>query len=335
MQSRTSLRCFGAIALISAVLGAASRASANVQAVFIDTGTPTDGVRTMNGWHGIVIRVVSDDGPISRVDFGSDFYTAGLFGAMAQRWTDPTAAGRFRSDTVQTSPGFSMADNFSPTVDNFDSHLLGDATHFVVTSAPDEAIYDFAFRRQFYQRTGIPSDQTIGYGASLPAPTFDPFSLVPAGKIWGAYDILPAYQTTTLDLAYIVTDSAFLSEPMITYTGNVTRSGGYYAIPEPSAGVVAGLVGVAIAKRRRRVQKLIAQSCRFRSTLRTDSSVAVQWSAGYCRPYETRWDRGGLKTAWAGAHPTAIVQRSRLLGMNHEKALHRNCRMLLPDIPLI
>ena len=180
----------------------------------IDRGVPTDGVRTMDGYRAFVVRLVSDDGPITRVELPS-FLFGGIAGSLAQRWTDPSGAG----DYTVTSPGFLDADNSTPTDLNFDTHLLGDPAHFRVTDPlGEDAVFGL------FPRTGIPSTLSVGYGVTTAEPTDDPLVAGSSGHLFGAFDVLPAFQSDTLDLAYVVSDSRFMISGDVFTSSGVTAS---------------------------------------------------------------------------------------------------------------
>jgi hypothetical protein len=160
---------------------------------FIDTGTPSDGTLTMTGWRGIIVRLSLDDRmPITRINLGG--FPPGepgyIRGSMAQRWTDPIGQGNY----TESSPGPFPANNSFNSSLNFDSHLLGTPEMYVIQNVTEGKGYGVP-------RTGLPSDGSVGYLATLPEPSYDPFILAAGGHLGGLLDVRPAFQSDTLDIA--------------------------------------------------------------------------------------------------------------------------------------
>jgi hypothetical protein len=225
-----------------ALVGLAGSARAGAHIQFIDMGTPRNGDVVMTGWRGVVVRVAVDGGmPITRIDL------LDIWGGMAQRWTDPNGRGEY----FETSPGPLPANNTFPSDFNFDSHLLGTAASVTVRPpAPDEAI-PYGFRTG---RTGLSSTLFVGYGA---APVIDyhldPIVFSAMGQLGGDLDVTAAYQSDSLDVAYIVTDSAFQIYGFV-YTGSTGFFfNSSYETPEPSSLPVALLIMVLAKAQCRRI----------------------------------------------------------------------------------
>ena len=148
-------------AVISYILASSpALAQTGAHLEFIDTGTPKNGSVVMNGWHGVIVRVVLDNGaPITRINLGgANGFGGDISGAMAQRWTDPNGQENY----TQTSPGPLTANNSFDSDFNFDSHLLGTPAMYAASSSFTEAYFGSSLTK----RTGLPSDGFVGYLAS-------------------------------------------------------------------------------------------------------------------------------------------------------------------------
>jgi hypothetical protein len=237
------------------ILAPPAQAAARIE--FIDTGTPKNGTLEMTGWRGIIVRGVLDDGlPITRVDFGNGNEPRAGFirGNMAERWTDPTGQGNY----TQTSPGPNPANNSFESSFNFDSHFLGTAEMFQIQSIGETSLTGF-----FPERTGIPSDGFVGYGATLPERYDNPFLYGSGGTLAGRYSINPPFQADSLDIAYVVADGPF------SIFGNLFSGEQRFQVsaeyPEPSSMAIIAL-GVA-ASLLRRTRKQDGDRFLFHSTL--------------------------------------------------------------------
>ena len=228
--------------LAAACLLPAAPARGEVVVQAIDRGVPTDGTLTMDGFRGFTVRLVSDEGPITRVEL-QPLDDGGVRGSLAHRWTDPQGNG----DYTQRSPGFLPFDNTTPSVFNFDSHMLGDPSHFQVFQPPSEGAMFGLF-----ERTGIPSTPSVQYGVSTPQTTFDPFLANTSSFIGGVYEVLPAFQSDVLDLAYVVTDSRFLIGAEVDTTSGTSVLIADFLIPEPGMAATAVVGSLMFLCRRRR-----------------------------------------------------------------------------------
>jgi len=202
----------------------------------------------MNGWHGVIVRVVLDNGaPITRINLGgANGFGGDISGAMAQRWTDPNGQENY----TQTSPGPLTANNSFDSDFNFDSHLLGTPATYTVQQVSETSNSGF-----LTSRTPLPSTGFVGYGA---APymhyEIDPIALGGGSHTGGILDVNPGFQSSTMDIAYVVTDSAFeIQGDVYSGTGSGAHLSAIFEVPEPgSSGVVAiGIAGV-ISRRRKR-----------------------------------------------------------------------------------
>jgi hypothetical protein len=214
---------------------------------FIDMGTPKNGAVTMNGWRGVVVRVSLDGGlPITRLQIAQEFPDDGdIYGNIAQRWTDPTGQGNYSVN----SPGPMTANNSFSSDFNFDSHLLGDASSYTVQKAVETS------RRGFLtSRTGLPSDGFVGYGAAPFTPYYlDPILFSQGGHFGGVLDVNPAFQSSSMDVAYVVTDSAFLADIGVMSGNQLFSAGGTFEVPEPGSWwMTAGATMAALLRRRKR-----------------------------------------------------------------------------------
>jgi hypothetical protein len=224
------------VALICALPSVAARAAAHID--LIDMGTPNNGATVMNGWRGVIVRVLLDGGlPITRLDDIS------FFGNIAHRWADPTGQGKY----TQSSPGPLAANNTFDSDFNFDSHLLGTPDKYVVRDAFEVSQQGF-----LTSRTGLPSDGFTGYGA---APyvhyEIDPVLFAQGSLTHGSLDVNPPFQSSTIDMAYVVTDSAFQVHMDVFSGDRRFRAFDEFRIPEPGT-LWGAAVAVAAALLRRR-----------------------------------------------------------------------------------
>jgi hypothetical protein len=242
--------CTLALAL-AALISCSSAVHAAAHIEFIDTGTPKSGNLEMTGWRGVIIRGIIDDKPITGFDFGDASPQFGqIAGNMAQRWTDPTGQGNY---TV-TSPGPSPANNSFDSDFNFDSHFLGTPqTYSSTTRVAETSLSGF-----YPQRTGIPSDGFVGYGATLPQSESDPFLYTRGTHMAGRFEVFPQFQNNAVDIAYVVVDGPFaLFGNLFSGQQEFSVSANY---PEPSSiGFLA--VGAATVLLRRRLATE-AESCK-------------------------------------------------------------------------
>ena len=216
----------------------------------IDRGVPTDGTLTMDGFRGVTIRLVSDGGPITAVGVPSAF--TAIRGSLAHCWVSPTGDGLY----TQRTPSFLQADNTSPDPLNFDSHFLGDPSHYAVDPLQplEETSFTGLFQPGLYPRTGLPSTPAVGYGVTTPGPVFDPFLAGGAGHLGGRFEVLPAHQSQVMDLAYLVTDSLVLLRIQVTTTDSSLPQllAANLLVPEPGgASALLAAAGLALLRRGR------------------------------------------------------------------------------------
>jgi hypothetical protein len=304
------------VAVVASVWAPVAKAAAHVQ--FIDMGTPKSGAVVMNGWRGVVVRVSLDGGlPITRVDLFGDPNpeTGTIAGNMAQRWTDPTGQGNY----TETSPGPLTANNTFDSDFNFDSHLLGPPEEYTVQSASETCVVGF-----FTNRTGLSSNGFVGYGAA-PFVQYgsDPIVFGIAGHVGGFLQVNPAFQSDSIDLAYIVTDGAFQATVRLE-SGTQAFMGSNIYVPEPGGlGAVALIAAPGILRLRRRrggreaprrtlLERLEARTmCSLTApvasaTLLPNGSTQVTWAdvsgeTGY-------WvERSRDLVTWQPVHATALA----------------------------
>jgi hypothetical protein len=210
-------------------MAAAPVALAGVTAEFVNRGTPSDGVTTAVGYTGWVIHLVSDSGNISAADVST---TGGILARMVQRWTSSLNDGVY-----DTRSAVNVAQNVTPSVYNFDSHLLRGPPPF---GPPVVPIEDNSIG------TGItgfpPNDNVAGYGFGT--------------YIRGAFGVPGPDQRPVLDLAYIVVRDSYTGPDFGTAVA--ATPGGTFVVPlilpEPDAIALlgAGAWGGALRLRRRR-----------------------------------------------------------------------------------
>ena len=168
-------------------------------------------------------RLVSDEGPITRVVFADDNAggSAFIYGDLHQRWTDPTGQG----DYTVTSPGFLAADNTTPTDLNFDTHFLPPPPGAQVVTL-SEAFPTFQERVPF---SPVPSTPTVGYAD--PEDQLDPFGVDFNNRLQLTYDLPASAGVTQIDLAYIVTDSRVLYNGGVETVAGGQRQAGSIVVP--------------------------------------------------------------------------------------------------------
>lgn len=232
--------------ILFGIAGTPSQATISIE--FIDMGVPADGLQTMHGWRGVVVRASSDEFAIAR-------FEGEIFGSIAQRWLDPTESGQdawYGLNEVDRSPGPYTANNTTLSDFNFDSHLLGEPSDFTSTVVSGEE------RRPFYlYRTGLVSTPLTGYGGYfVQAPPFDitDFALDGGGgRLVFDAPLVPQLHANTVDVAYIVTDSVFSAYVIMRdETGSGAAAYRRYNIPEPAALLTLGLPILLITRRIRR-----------------------------------------------------------------------------------
>ena len=226
-------------AVLLLAIAAPPRAGAEPFLEVIDVGVPSDGTTRMEGFRAFVLRVVSPDDPITRIDVFDSFRIAG---DLHQRWIDPLGGG----DYTERSP-VSAADNSTPTPLNFDSHLLPPPPEATVLLA-DERFPRFADRVAF---SPLPSTPSVGY--SDPRDDRTPFGVDIGNALLTLYDLPASAGVTEVDLAYVVTDSAVLATTRVTTASGVfggASLAAFIVVPEPAGVGTTLLIAGAFLSRR-------------------------------------------------------------------------------------
>jgi hypothetical protein len=206
---------------------------------------PPQGI-TVPGWTATTLRLVSDAGNITGVNFSgvnAQGIPRGVYGCFAQIWIAPNADGNY----TQTTPGFLRENNSFPSEFNLDSHFLGDPANFVIHSPLQEGNVDFPGFNP------IPSDGTYGYGNGRAFEIVHQIALT--GYMRGAFDVSPSGQHTSLDLAYVALGGGgFMIGEVYTTGGAFEVAIGFSTgipFPEPTAAFAIAPLGVALGGRRR------------------------------------------------------------------------------------
>jgi hypothetical protein len=212
---------------------------AAVRVVLVNNGQPRNGSDTLSATKGIVVRLVSDDGPIVSIDFSgptnSTFFPHnGFFGHIVQRGYDPTGQFGFQFGVPgTTNPGPESADNRTPSVWNLDSHFLPvPGATYVAPPAEGNGSFLSTPEKDWPMPNPFVS-YGLGYG-------FD-------AKLTASLD-LSAQPQTQVDLAYISVwayDGPYwVGYGPVGYTGIVHTTGGSHILdgrlsvlvaPEPCA----------------------------------------------------------------------------------------------------
>lgn len=225
-----------------AALFVSSAASADIFIDVIDRGVPTDGTTTMDGFRGFTLRVRSDS-PITQILMDNGRVQPGplgLGGDLHQRWTDPTGMGNY---TV-TSP-LDPAQNLTPSVMNFDSHVL---------PVPPEAdvLYLGEVDPLFDQRIAnspLASTPFVGYADPPDIP--GPFYSFLGGFVEVNYSLPASANVTEIEVAYLVTDSVAGFGLGVRATNDSINLVDVIYAPEPG-GLTAASVGCGLLLRRHR-----------------------------------------------------------------------------------
>ncbi len=206
---------------------------------------PPQGI-TVPGWTATTLRLVSNSGNITGVNFSgvnAQGIPRGVYGCFAQIWISPNANGQY----TQTSPGFRTENNSFPSEFNLDSHFLGDPANFIVHSLLEEGNVDFPGFNP------IPSTPTFGYGNGRPF--FLAQQIEFTGYLRGAFDIVPSQQLPLLNLAYVALGGGgFLIGEVYTTGGTFEMAIGFGTgpqFPEPSSLYVALFLGLRTIRRHR------------------------------------------------------------------------------------
>lgn len=229
------------LALLIGIFGLTAGASAQPTLTggveFIEMGEPTNGTFTMHGLHGVVVRVHLDGGkPITSIGYPGPpaVPNTSVFGSQAQRWDYSQATGEF------TPTPLSTARNQTPDDLNFDSHFLGLPSDYTNIQILGEGYYEGQFSRE-----GLPpSSAEEIYFATSPGPIYGLSDLGDAGIMAAQFELTTSLQSSTLDLAYIVTDSSFVATIRLVSNGEYAHVGKQYLIPEPATclGLAAAVV---------------------------------------------------------------------------------------------
>jgi len=219
-----------------AALGLASVAQAAVVVQFINKGAPTNGTNTAVGYTGYVIRLVSDQGNIGGVDLQSG--ANGIHGAMVQRWNSSDVDGNYNTKTISGT-----ATNSANSASNFDSHLLNIPGGFIGSIGFDEDPGGPFPASGLGVGSGFPNNSD-GAGISLGGP---------GGFIKGAFGVDGAFQSSTLDVAYVVIPTVGANElgrPLVVAGGVAVQVP--LVIPEPATMSLVGMGALGVLARRRR-----------------------------------------------------------------------------------
>lgn len=206
---------------------------------------PPQGI-TVPGWTATTLRLVSDSGNITGVNFSgvnAQGIPRGVYGSFAQIWIAPNGDGNY----TQTTPGFRTENNSFASEFNLDSHFLGDPASFIVHSPLEEGNVDIP------SFNPIPSDGSYGYGNGRPFALVHEIELT--GCMRGRFDIAAAAQSPFFNLAYVALGGGgFIIGEVFTTEGAFSVDIGFgtgIAFPEPTAIPVAWGLVVALGGRRR------------------------------------------------------------------------------------
>ena len=186
---------------------------------------PRNGTQVLNA-NGFYLRLVSDSGNILAVKFsgtGSDGLPLGFFGKLGQVWTAPNGDGNY----TQTTPGFRTESGTPSSPYNFDSHFLGNPANFVIDESLQEG------NVLFPNGNNIPGDGTVGYGYGG--------ALGPAdqGYLTGSYQVVPAAQSLSLDVAYLT-----VGRGGVRCRGEIMTEGGTFRVATLIAGPIPEPIAV-------------------------------------------------------------------------------------------
>ena len=219
------------LALVLIVCTSRSSSSANVTFGFVSRGNPvgSDGT-AITGYHASTLRLHSDSGNITAVDFSGSY---GFSGHFVQRWTSSGSDGIY-----DTSSAFSTFQNLANSDLNLDSHMLG--TPFTLTASP-QAREDATIGPAGTQFGPFPvNSASVGYGQGT--------------YLKGAFGIVAASQSPDLDIAYLVlADQDLVPGYQVIFTAQVATAGGTFDVinPEPTSAALASLVGLGAMSLRR------------------------------------------------------------------------------------
>ena len=169
-------------ALASAMLLVGARiAWSGVTLQLIDRGVPTNGGVSAVGYSAFTLRLMSDSGRISAVDFSTG--VNGIYGPLVQQWYADGEDGIYNLST----PGFALAQNITPGPMNFDSHFLHPGQTLTIIGPVENGTI------------GSPGTQ---FGSFPPNSLLSGFGQ--GSRLFTSYGMLYGSQATTLDLAYVV-----------------------------------------------------------------------------------------------------------------------------------
>ena len=208
---------------------------------------PPQGI-TVPGWTATTLRLVSDSGNITGVNFtgvNPQGFPRGVYGSFAQIWVSPGSNAQY----TQTTPGFRTENNSFASEFNLDSHFLGEPANYTIISPLEEGNVEIP------SFNPIPSDGTYGYGNAIPFDLVHRLDLT--GYLRGAFTIAPSQQRSFLDLAYVALGGGGeLIGEVITTAGTIQFATSFSSgipFPEPSPAIlIDGLAFMQILIRRRR-----------------------------------------------------------------------------------
>jgi hypothetical protein len=213
----------------------------------INRGTPTSASHTATGYTGFTLRLVESTGAnISAIDFESGNH--GIIGPFVQRWTSPDEDGTYTGRSLFNS-GFN-AENLTPSVANFDSHLLEPGNpkanaNIVGLINPLEDLGGATFG-PIGPNPPFPNNSTTA-GITVSGPN---------GSMQAAFGINGPAQSSVLDFAYIVLADAGVPRnsfgtALVAVAGGEPQLVGLVIPAEPGAVSLLGLASAGVLRRRR------------------------------------------------------------------------------------
>jgi hypothetical protein len=239
------------LAFSVALCTAAASAHAAVQIQFINRGTPVGpGGVLATGYTGYVVRLVQLEGlKITAVDMESG--GNGLFGRFVQRWTSLEVDGNYETFSVNVA---SNAENLTPSVFNFDSHLL--------QLGNPKADANYQGKIGFTEDTGgaifgPPGSQVSPFPANDNAAGYVVTGI--DASIQAAFGIAEPARSSVIDLAYLVLPNDFYGNPsrpglglgpmLVAVEGGAPQVVLFPPIPEPATTAMLLSGPVALLRR--------------------------------------------------------------------------------------